>query len=103
MGRGEQVLVAGGAGPWAHQRPIINGGSLSRLICKHTFIYYPRMTQNPLAAKVAVVAGATRGAGRGIARMLGEAGAIVYCFGRRRRDKANTAKQHHAGPTHTHE
>jgi NAD(P)-dependent dehydrogenase (short-subunit alcohol dehydrogenase family) len=36
----------------------------------------------PLAAKVAVVAGATRGAGRGIARALGEAGATVYCTGR---------------------
>ena len=31
-----------------------------------------------LAGAVAVVAGATRGAGRGIARALGEAGAIVY-------------------------
>jgi NAD(P)-dependent dehydrogenase (short-subunit alcohol dehydrogenase family) len=31
---------------------------------------------------VAVVAGATRGAGRGIARALGEAGATVYCTGR---------------------
>lgn len=29
-----------------------------------------------------MVAGATRGAGRGIARALGEAGAIVYCTGR---------------------
>jgi NAD(P)-dependent dehydrogenase (short-subunit alcohol dehydrogenase family) len=36
----------------------------------------------PLEGKVAVVAGATRGAGRGIATMLGEAGAIVYCTGR---------------------
>ena len=31
---------------------------------------------------MAVVAGATRGAGRGIARMLGAAGATVYCTGR---------------------
>ncbi|NKB72112.1 MAG: SDR family NAD(P)-dependent oxidoreductase [Candidatus Latescibacteria bacterium] len=36
----------------------------------------------PLDGKVAVVAGATRGAGRGIACMLGEPGATVYCTGR---------------------
>ncbi len=36
----------------------------------------------PLEGKIAVVAGATRGAGRGIACMLGEAGAAVYCTGR---------------------
>jgi NAD(P)-dependent dehydrogenase (short-subunit alcohol dehydrogenase family) len=35
-----------------------------------------------LRGKVAVVAGATRGVGRGIARALGEAGATVYCTGR---------------------
>ena len=35
-----------------------------------------------LKSKIALVAGATRGAGRGIARALGEAGAIVYCTGR---------------------
>lgn len=35
-----------------------------------------------LTGAVAVVAGATRGAGRGIARALGEAGATVYCTGR---------------------
>ncbi|HEX2062004.1 MAG TPA: SDR family oxidoreductase, partial [Thermoanaerobaculia bacterium] len=34
------------------------------------------------AGKIAVVAGATRGAGRGIATALGEAGATVYCTGR---------------------
>lgn len=39
-------------------------------------------TAKPLKGRVAVVAGATRGAGRGIACMLGEAGAIVYCTGR---------------------
>ena len=36
----------------------------------------------PLDGKVALVAGATRGAGRGIACMLGAAGAVVYCTGR---------------------
>ena len=38
--------------------------------------------RKPLVDCVAVVAGATRGAGRGIARALGEAGAAVYCTGR---------------------
>src|SRR5262245_28203824 len=37
---------------------------------------------NALRGKVAVVAGATRGAGRGIAAALGEAGATVICTGR---------------------
>jgi NAD(P)-dependent dehydrogenase (short-subunit alcohol dehydrogenase family) len=36
----------------------------------------------PLTGRVALVAGATRGAGRGIARALGDAGATVYCTGR---------------------
>jgi NAD(P)-dependent dehydrogenase (short-subunit alcohol dehydrogenase family) len=40
-----------------------------------------------LSGRVAIVAGATRGAGRGIARMLGEAGATVYCTGRSTRDR----------------
>ena len=35
-----------------------------------------------LHGKVALVAGATRGAGRGTAIALGEAGATVYCTGR---------------------
>ncbi len=39
-------------------------------------------TSKPLASRVALVAGATRGAGRGIAVELGAAGATVYVTGR---------------------
>jgi NAD(P)-dependent dehydrogenase (short-subunit alcohol dehydrogenase family) len=41
----------------------------------------------PLTGKVALVAGATRGAGRGTAIALGEAGATVYCTGRTTRER----------------
>ena len=40
------------------------------------------MDRGSLQDRVAVVTGATRGTGRGIARMLGAAGATVYCTGR---------------------
>ena len=40
-----------------------------------------------LKGKIALVAGATRGAGRGIAIALGEAGATVYCTGRSSRER----------------
>ena len=40
------------------------------------------MDRDALRGRVAVVAGATRGAGRGIAAALGEAGATVICTGR---------------------
>ena len=42
----------------------------------------------PLADCIAVVTGASRGAGRGCATELGAAGATVYVTGRSRRDKA---------------
>ena len=42
-----------------------------------------------LKGKVALVAGATRGAGRGIAVELGAAGATVYCTGRTTRTQAS--------------
>ncbi len=42
-----------------------------------------------LADKIALVAGATRGAGRGIAIALGEAGATVYCTGRSSRKQSS--------------
>jgi len=38
--------------------------------------------RKPLTGRVVLVAGATRGAGRGIARAFGDAGATVYCTGR---------------------
>jgi NAD(P)-dependent dehydrogenase (short-subunit alcohol dehydrogenase family) len=44
------------------------------------------MAKPTLKGQVALVAGATRGAGRGIACMLGEAGAKVYCSGRSTRE-----------------
>jgi NAD(P)-dependent dehydrogenase (short-subunit alcohol dehydrogenase family) len=40
-----------------------------------------------LDGKIALVAGATRGAGRGTAVALGEAGATVYCTGRTTRER----------------
>jgi len=41
----------------------------------------------PLRGQVALVAGATRGCGRGIAVELGAAGATVYCTGRTTRER----------------
>src|SRR3979411_2852225 len=46
--------------------------------------------RNALRGRVAVVAGATRGAGRGIAAALGEAGATVVCTGRSSRRTSST-------------
>lgn len=43
--------------------------------------------QQPLSGRVALVAGATRGAGRGIAVELGAAGATVYVTGRSTRER----------------
>jgi NAD(P)-dependent dehydrogenase (short-subunit alcohol dehydrogenase family) len=48
-------------------------------------------TTKPLAGKIALVAGATRGAGRGIATMLGATGATVICTGRSTRGNPATA------------
>lgn len=45
------------------------------------------MSGTPLHGKVALVAGGTRGAGRGIAIELGAAGATVYVTGRTTRDR----------------
>lgn len=47
------------------------------------------MVSRGLKGKVALVAGATRGAGRGIAVELGAAGATVYCTGRTTRTQSS--------------
>jgi NAD(P)-dependent dehydrogenase (short-subunit alcohol dehydrogenase family) len=51
------------------------------------------MTGRPLQGKIALVAGATRGAGRGIATELGAAGATVYCTGRTTRTQPSELKR----------
>src|SRR5215218_2996973 len=52
-----------------------------------------------LRGRVAVVAGSTRGAGRGIAAALGEAGATVVCTGRSSR--SGSLKSDYAGRSET--
>lgn len=47
--------------------------------------------ERPLAGKVAIVTGASRGAGRGVALELGAAGATVYVTGRTTREDPNAA------------
>jgi len=47
-----------------------------------------RPDPDALRGRIAVVAGATRGAGRGIAAALGEAGATVICTGRSSRNRS---------------
>ena len=54
-----------------------------------------------MSGRVAVVAGATRGAGRGIARALGETGATVYCTGRSSRVQPNSSGHIRAGRPET--
>jgi NAD(P)-dependent dehydrogenase (short-subunit alcohol dehydrogenase family) len=46
-----------------------------------------------LRGKVALVAGATRGAGQGIAEQLGAAGATVYVTGRTTRSERSETKR----------
>src|SRR2546430_1569041 len=52
----------------------------------------PSYTSPNMRGKVALVAGASRGAGRGIAVALGEAGATVYCTGRSSRATRNSTR-----------
>ncbi|WP_308293084.1 SDR family NAD(P)-dependent oxidoreductase [Pseudarthrobacter raffinosi] len=58
------------------------GGLACPASCRHTETMHWSPDPDALRGRVAVVAGATRGAGRGIAAALGEAGATVICTGR---------------------
>ena len=55
--------------------------------------------RDALRGRVAVVAGATRGAGRGIAAALGEAGATVVCTGRSSRSTRSTRSDYDRAET----
>jgi NAD(P)-dependent dehydrogenase (short-subunit alcohol dehydrogenase family) len=60
-----------------------------------------KKANKPLQGKIALVAGATRGAGRGIAIALGEAGATVYCTGRSSRRGAKPRRPVKPGVSET--
>src|SRR5262249_49383073 len=66
-----------------------------------TGLFLKERAMKPLGGRTALVAGATGGGGRGIARMLGEAGATVYCTGRSSRTQPNTSTHHYAGRPET--
>src|SRR5262249_47537790 len=55
--------------------------------------------RDALRGRVAVVTGATRGAGRGIAAALGEAGATVICTGRSSRTTRSIRSDYHRAET----
>jgi NAD(P)-dependent dehydrogenase (short-subunit alcohol dehydrogenase family) len=55
--------------------------------------------RDALRGRLAVVAGATRGAGRGIAAALGEAGATVVCTGRSTRSTGSTRSDYDRAET----
>ena len=83
-GDGRRIRLAWPASPGSHR-------AADRTRGLEVSTARPTTRDQPLRNQVAVVAGATRGAGRGIARMLGAASATVYCTGRSVRGKPATA------------
>ncbi len=64
----------------------MSGSHASAATARPAYSGVSEMTKS-LDGRVALVAGATRGAGRGTAVALGEAGATVYCTGRTTRER----------------
>jgi NAD(P)-dependent dehydrogenase (short-subunit alcohol dehydrogenase family) len=62
------------------------------LIVCHNNLFSKGVAMDNLNGKVAIVTGASRGVGKGIALGLGEAGAIVYVTGRTIKDKTDVEK-----------
>jgi NAD(P)-dependent dehydrogenase (short-subunit alcohol dehydrogenase family) len=68
--------------PFSFHLTLLNVRLLSTGAREDEIMATPTYRAPNLKNRVALVAGATRGAGRGIAIALGEAGATVYCTGR---------------------
>jgi NAD(P)-dependent dehydrogenase (short-subunit alcohol dehydrogenase family) len=60
----------------------LSSSTIAVILSGMSLLYHLPYRRDALRGRVAVVAGATRGAGRGIAAALGEAGATVICTGR---------------------
>src|SRR5580704_1248871 len=70
----------------------------NRRIVPRRCVMSPTYQPPNLRGRVALVAGATRGVGRGIALALGEAGATVYCTGRSTRGKPRPRRTKESSP-----